>query len=261
VLAVGVTGRATSSFNRAGSAQAQGTISQSTRRVAGASAGAVAFNALARAPAKAANENVPPKSGAGGGDRKPPVNAKMRSDDPAKFVVLAVGSRTIVGQFINDSHPRANISGGTVGLKQKKIISADSSIKVAIGELKKSTESKQAAVSNNQKIWTKGNEPSPRKNAEEHWKGHAHEFPELKSMRQYVLAAHKFAIDPPAGTLPPIVRTEKGRGRDIGDKVFYHPESNTILIVNSEGTPKTMFKPNTEKHPFETNLEYFYAQG
>lgn len=42
--------------------------------------------------------------------------------------------------------------------------------------------------------------------------------------------------------------------------VFYDPGSNTFAVTTSNGTPKTMFRPDPAQHGFPSNLDYYNAQ-
>ncbi len=56
------------------------------------------------------------------------------------------------------------------------------------------------------------------------------------SADDYVQKAHAFIADPPPGT-------ETVR-RANGDTLFYQASTNTFLVATSDGTPRTMFKPD-----------------
>ena len=56
------------------------------------------------------------------------------------------------------------------------------------------------------------------------------------SAEDYVQKAHAFIASPPPGT-------ETVR-RANGDILFYQASSNTFLVATSDGTPRTMFKPD-----------------
>jgi pyocin large subunit-like protein len=56
------------------------------------------------------------------------------------------------------------------------------------------------------------------------------------SADDYVNKAHAFISAPPAGT-------ETVR-RGNGDTLYYHAATNTFLVATSDGTPRTMFKPD-----------------
>ena len=85
------------------------------------------------------------------------------------------------------------------------------------------------------KIWSKTNKRSRVRNALEHWKDHRKEFPEFKNAKEYVEGARKLLNNPPEGSL---VKT-----RPNGDTLIYHPKTNTFGVKNSEGVPRTMFRP------------------
>lgn len=102
-------------------------------------------------------------------------------------------------------------------------------------------------------IWSPGKFGDPTKNALEHWNNHKLEFPELRNSKEYVDAAWKFIRNPPPGTL---VKDRLA----TGERVFYHPSSNTLAVKAANGVPKTMFKPSPTQHPYPTNLDYFNAQ-
>ncbi|CAM2143151.1 filamentous hemagglutinin [Pararobbsia alpina] len=83
--------------------------------------------------------------------------------------------------------------------------------------------------------WTAGKPRDMAMNAAEHWAKHGAEFPEIRSLNEYVVAASSFAKNPPSGTL-----TYK---RKNGDTVLYDPKQNTYLVRRADGLPKTMFRP------------------
>ncbi|MDE9542464.1 hypothetical protein [Xenorhabdus bovienii] len=85
-------------------------------------------------------------------------------------------------------------------------------------------------------IWTKGKVGSRIKNAINHWLKHGKEFSNLKSSSEYIDSTHDFINSPPNGTL--------SKMKDNGDKLFYHPDSNTFAVQSKSGAPRTMFKPN-----------------
>ncbi len=75
-------------------------------------------------------------------------------------------------------------------------------------------------------------------NAKDHFQKHGAEFGH-KSAQQYVDAAHSFTSKPPRGTLT--------KSRPNGDKVFYHPGTNTFAVADRHGAPRTMFRPDKKK--------------
>ncbi|MBF0313785.1 MAG: hypothetical protein HQK52_10245 [Oligoflexia bacterium] len=86
-------------------------------------------------------------------------------------------------------------------------------------------------------IWSEGKFKDSVKNAFKHYKDHGKQFPEVNNAIEYVEKAHDFMKNPPAGTLT------KTRPHN-GDKLFYHPETNTFASQTTEGAPRTMFKPD-----------------
>lgn len=72
-------------------------------------------------------------------------------------------------------------------------------------------------------------------NAFGHFMKHGKEFPKIPNAKQYVDAARKMINSPPPGTLTKV--------RPNGDRLFYHPPSNTFTAARGDGSPRTMFKP------------------
>ena len=103
----------------------------------------------------------------------------------------------------------------------------------------------------NGSLWSATKSKSPVENALGHWNKHKTEFPELANAKQYVEATHKFATNPPAGTL-----TKVSGNRTL----MYHEASNTFLSKGADGVPRNMFKPDPAMHGYPTNLDYFRAQ-
>jgi filamentous hemagglutinin len=68
-----------------------------------------------------------------------------------------------------------------------------------------------------------------------------------------VKSTKAFLDSPPPGSLTKVLPSN-------GDKLVYHPPSNTFGVMNAAGEPKTMFKPDPLKHGYPTNLDYFNAQ-
>ena len=75
-----------------------------------------------------------------------------------------------------------------------------------------------------------------RSNLERHWEKHGAEFPEFHSAQEYGDAALNFFQNPPEGTLTKV--------RPDGEKLYYHPPSNTFGVTAPDGTPKTLFRPS-----------------
>lgn len=83
-------------------------------------------------------------------------------------------------------------------------------------------------------MWTANRKYSARENAEYHFKRDGGDFG-ARTLDAYVARAHAFIGDPPPGTLTLTRRN--------GDRLFYHPASNTFAVANRAGSPRTMFKP------------------
>ena len=103
------------------------------------------------------------------------------------------------------------------------------------------------------KIWSSTKGKTSVRNAFGHWKKHKGDFSKFKNSLEYVRGVRKFIKSPPKGTLT------KTRPK-TGEKVMYHPGSNTFAIVRKDGVPRTMFKPDPKKHGYKTNLDYYHAQ-
>jgi filamentous hemagglutinin len=100
-------------------------------------------------------------------------------------------------------------------------------------------------------MWTATKTKSPAQNALRHFKDHGGDFG-AKNALDYVRQAHRFLLNPPAGTLTRI--------RGNGDIVRYNPVTNTFGVLAPQGVPRTFFKPDPTVHGFPTNLDYFNAQ-
>lgn len=127
------------------------------------------------------------------------------------------------------------------------------SVRTALAKFKniKAVRASQKGVGD--KLWTPGKFKSNPKNALEHFRKHKDEFPDCQNAKDYVDKARHFMTDPPPGTLTKV--REPG-----GDIIRYDPQSNTMGIMDKDGTLKTMFKPDPGKHKHPTNLDYFHAQ-
>ncbi len=73
-------------------------------------------------------------------------------------------------------------------------------------------------------------------NLERHWEKHGAEFPEFHSAKEYGDAALNFFANPPKGTLQ--------KQRPNGERLYYHPPTNTFGAAAPDGTPKTLFRPS-----------------
>ena len=97
--------------------------------------------------------------------------------------------------------------------------------------------------------WT----PNPKKkltpfdNAVEHSGKHLDEFPEIGSHNDYVSATKNFLLDPPAGTQSVM--------RNNNDILRYHSETGKFGVLRSDGTPRTMFRPDNSDVYWQKQLE------
>ena len=98
-------------------------------------------------------------------------------------------------------------------------------------------------------VWSRTSAKSPVQNALDHWQKHRAEFPELQNALQYVKFARDFLNSPPATALVKV--------RPNGDVVIFDPVSDIFGIRTSNGTPKTIFKPNPALHDWPSNLDYY----
>lgn len=96
---------------------------------------------------------------------------------------------------------------------------------------------------NNENVWSSTKKLTAKENAINHWDKHKNEFPELKDINDYLEKVHSFVKHPPTDTLI--------KSRANGDRLYYHEESNTFVVTNKEGQPKTMFRPINKKEYFD----------
>ena len=99
-----------------------------------------------------------------------------------------------------------------------------------------------AGAGSSSHIWSKGPQPSSVDNAYGHWTKHGSDFPQYQNAKQYAQGANDFVKNPPTGTL---TKTKNG------DTMYYHPQTNTYAVTNSNGEVKTMFKPTRGKAYFD----------
>jgi len=84
-------------------------------------------------------------------------------------------------------------------------------------------------------VWSHGHDGATR-NAEEHWLKHGRDFPEFHDAAEYERGALAFLHHPPPGTLV--------KHRFNGDTLLYDPATNTFAVEDSDGEPRTFFRPN-----------------
>jgi pyocin large subunit-like protein len=73
-------------------------------------------------------------------------------------------------------------------------------------------------------------------NAGEHWRKHGAQFSEDHNAQEYEDEASNFLHHPPPGA--------EIKHRADGDTLIYDRGSNTFAVENSQGEPRTMFKPD-----------------
>ncbi len=95
---------------------------------------------------------------------------------------------------------------------------------------------RQIKASRDAPVWTATRTLTAEQNAEAHWRKHRREFPEYRSAEEYIEGAHRFLRGPPEGT--------QTKTRPNGDRLLYHPASNTFAVQAKNGAPRTMFRPN-----------------
>jgi RHS repeat-associated protein len=101
-------------------------------------------------------------------------------------------------------------------------------------------------------LWTSTRRQSSAQNAYRHFIDHGADFPDAQNAVQYVEHAQDFLHNPPPGTLT--------KTRPNGDVIRYDPSTNTFGVMDTNGAPRTMFKPDPAAHGQPTNLDYFNAQ-
>lgn len=83
--------------------------------------------------------------------------------------------------------------------------------------------------------WTSNRRHSAEENIQRLFERNGQAFG-VSSADDYVAAAHRFIARPPAGT--------ETLRRANGDTLYYHAGTNTFLVANADGVPRTMFKPD-----------------
>ncbi|WP_340644356.1 hypothetical protein [Phenylobacterium sp.] len=84
-------------------------------------------------------------------------------------------------------------------------------------------------------MWSSSRKGSAQENAAKSFERNGEDFA-AKDLDAFVKKAHAFVDHPPAGT-----QTLK---RSNGDTLFYDAKGNVFAVANSEGAPRTMFKPD-----------------
>jgi RHS repeat-associated protein len=101
-------------------------------------------------------------------------------------------------------------------------------------------------------LWTTTNTRTAVQNAFRHFKDHGRDFG-AKNAVDYTKQAQQFLRSPPPNTLTQVRSSN-------GDVVRYNAETNTFGVMDSNGVPRTFYKPDPAVHGYPTNLDYFNAQ-
>ncbi|GAA2896456.1 DUF6531 domain-containing protein [Nonomuraea rubra] len=101
-------------------------------------------------------------------------------------------------------------------------------------------------------IWTRTRGMSRVENAYDHWARHGSDFPHLNNAKEYVEEATDFLTGSHPGVLT--------KTRSNGDVVRYDPQTEQFGVATAQGVPRTYYKPDPQRHPHPTNLDYFNAQ-
>lgn len=148
----------------------------------------------------------------------------------AIFALFIVGGVLLRGGWIDkglDSKPAAPVSyDEALRQSQARTDEAVAAAHEADGE----------AQTSETTDWSHGSDGASR-NAEEHWHKHGSEFSEFHNAQDYEQGAHDFTAHPPPGT--------QTKHRSNGDTLFYNPDTNTFAVVNKQGKPRTMFRPDS----------------
>ncbi|MFN4296469.1 MAG: S-type pyocin family protein [Brevundimonas sp.] len=83
--------------------------------------------------------------------------------------------------------------------------------------------------------WTSNRRSTANENIQRLYERNGAAF-DARSADEYVDKAHAFITRPPAGT--------ETLRRANGDTLYYQASSNTFIVATSDGTPRTMFKPD-----------------
>ena len=103
----------------------------------------------------------------------------------------------------------------------------------------------------NSEIWTPGRPGNPLRNLLEHFHKHGADF-KAQNVHQYKNLANSFFRKPPPGTLQKVNKS--------GNIVQYNPNTNTFAVFEKSGVPRTLYKPDINKHSAGSNLQYFFNQ-
>lgn len=163
--------------------------------------------------------------------------------------MVAQGGQYDAGTMTNDDRIAfgfaADGAGGAIGKTASRISTAISVLK-AEGAAKQIADAaiKGSRIDNaiyrdgdTVPDWTSGKPRDIAINAAVHWEKHKSDFPNLKSLNEYIAATKDFVTNPKPGT-EIFVRKD-------GDTLYYNQYENIFAIRNADGLPRTMFKPNS----------------
>ena len=103
----------------------------------------------------------------------------------------------------------------------------------------------------NREMWSKGPESSRLANAFRHVADHADEFEPIPGQPFYIQAAHDFRNNLPSCTELKIT--------PMGQQIYYHEKSNTILFRNKQGEIQSMYKPDLGREWFDKKPGIYYG--
>ena len=84
-------------------------------------------------------------------------------------------------------------------------------------------------------VWSEARNRTPEEGAQRSFERNGADFG-AATVDAYIQQAHAFIADPPAGT-----ETVQRRN---GDTLYYQAATNTFAVVDRNGVPRTMFKPD-----------------
>ncbi len=84
-------------------------------------------------------------------------------------------------------------------------------------------------------VWTSNRQNTAEQNLERVYRRNGEAFG-ASDARDFAAKARAFIESPPGGT--------ETVSRGNGDTLYYHAASNTFVVANREGVPRTMFKPD-----------------
>ena len=84
-------------------------------------------------------------------------------------------------------------------------------------------------------IWSASRRGTAEENAQRSFERNGADF-DAKTIDAFIRKAHAFVENPPAGT--------QRQTRSNGDTMLYDAKSNVFAVVNRDGAPRTMFKPD-----------------